>query len=127
MVLYPRSGFGEEMFVLWLIRFNQESIDIRFLHIVPNPIFNPMRTRFIKTKINLIFCLNEPKSTNMREHNSFNSNCNYLFSNCLCNIEMHMYFTTITYNPHYNQFNIILYSNLTMNMENTFSIYFNRG
>ena len=33
MVLYPRSGFGGKIFVLRLIRFNQESIDSRLLHI----------------------------------------------------------------------------------------------
>ena len=34
LVLYPRSGFGGETFVLGSIRFNQESIYSRFLHIV---------------------------------------------------------------------------------------------
>ena len=34
MVLYPRSGFGGKIFVLGSIRFNQESIDSRFLQIV---------------------------------------------------------------------------------------------
>ena len=33
MVLYPCSGFGGKIFVLWSIRFNRESIDSRFLHI----------------------------------------------------------------------------------------------
>ena len=33
MVLYPRSGFGGEIFVLGSIRFNRESIDSIFLHV----------------------------------------------------------------------------------------------
>ena len=33
LVLYPHSGFGGKIFLLGSIRFNQESIDSKFLHL----------------------------------------------------------------------------------------------
>ena len=45
LVLYPRSGFGGKIFVLGLIRFNQESVDSRFLHCATSTLWHRLSQR----------------------------------------------------------------------------------
>ena len=37
--MYPRYGLGGEIFVLGSIIFNRESMDSRFLHAIPFPLY----------------------------------------------------------------------------------------
>ena len=73
MVLYPRSGLGRKIFVLGSIRFNRESIDNRFLHIV--------QTRLFLTKVNMtgFFSKSHIKEGNMQLYTLKDSRMHMLY------------------------------------------------